>query len=113
MQKATPALVILLLIGGLPALAQECGTPHCGPYYEDTGEDCYGPDDPFCRDDGGGSMGCWECIWIAGSPDGQTGAAWVCIQATDPAVVNGAPSRCTDGDTNGGYCEMSGMCQLA
>lgn len=54
--------VLIALLFAPAALAQsgDCTDPHCGPYSEDPGDSCLGPDDPFCDDGGGGGWGSWE-----------------------------------------------------
>lgn len=68
--RLLPILAVLALAASLspvPAGAQqqnggcEEGTPHCGPYSEDPGNGCLGPDDPFCNGGGGGGSGTSYC----------------------------------------------------
>lgn len=76
-------LFVLVLLSPAPAGAQqgeECeGIPHCGPFEQDPGNPCNGPNDPFCEGGGGGGGGggssCATCVDVFIFPDLTTPAA--------------------------------------
>lgn len=72
------------------------GVPHCGPYNEDPGEPCLGPNDPFCNGGGGGGGG------------GSTGQCQVCDLTCDSN--NNCTASCDDnmvGETGKSECEVT------
>lgn len=84
----------------------ECdGVPHCGPFDEDPGTPCLGPDDPFCDGEGGSGefpSGCMNCEWRETAPG--WGAGPVCTQVDlnetgrencDQVYEGGTPVSCS------------------
>lgn len=105
-------LAAFLVLAAAPAVVEaqegECeGVPRCGPYDEDPGEGCNGPNDPFCQGGGGGggtNTGCAVCIYIPESPDGVP-AHYDCANLNQQPRLNDC-----EGYANG--CSSNGFCYI-
>jgi hypothetical protein len=88
----------------------ECeeGIPHCGPYSEDPGDGCLGPDDPFCNGGGGGgggggtNTGCRICLFIHEGPNGEP-AYHYCADIAGPNRLNDCEAF-ANGCSSNGFC---------
>lgn len=107
-------LFLLAALSPAPAGAQqgeECeGIPHCGPFDEDPGEGCNGPNDPFCEGGGGGGGGgnCADCVAVYVWPDLQNPDHFEC-QGGPPPPVGTRLKNCS-AHMNG--CSSTGWCYV-
>lgn len=113
MKLATLLVITFVLVLAAPVLAQDnCTTGMCEPYSEDPGDGCiWGPTDPLCDPDGGGSCkyenctSCYSCKYIPEGPSGEP-AFYTCVSDLE----HGTHIYCT------GYhdtCSMDVWCKIA
>lgn len=102
----TVSLVLVLIVFALApvSLAQKCIEPGaCGPYSEDPGDTCMGPDDPFCDGTWGGSGGAATCLVCSEEKQCRQQAEGKIGQETCTVITEGiVPVDCW---TSGDFCE--------